>query len=70
MSKPKYKCIEQYVKLRKINGISVDMVAMKTGLNEQTIWSIEAGRQLPSLNAMEKLVRAVGGEGLGIDGWS
>ena len=69
MSRTKYKVVEQYIKLRKISGMSVDMVSIKTGINEQTIWSIESGRQVPNLATLEKLVRAVGGSGLGIDGW-
>ena len=62
-------CVKQYIKLRKIMDMTQIDVAEITGISLQTIRSYESGRRNPSVINMEMMARAIGGTGLGIDGW-
>ena len=61
--------VRQFTKLRKAKGISVRELSELTGVSRDTISSYETGRRSPKLVIFEKLISAVGGEGLTIYGW-
>lgn len=48
--------------LRKDAGLSVRELAVKTGVSERFLKSIEAGAQTPSISTLEKCLRVYGCE--------
>lgn len=63
-------CVKQFTILKKARGMNTQDVADLTGININTIRSYESGRLVPSLAFMTKMACAVGGTGVGIEGWT
>jgi transcriptional regulator with XRE-family HTH domain len=62
-------CVRQYKQLRKMKQYSVEHVSEVTGLDINTIYSIESGRRKPRVDTLDIMIRAIGGNGLTIGGW-
>jgi transcriptional regulator with XRE-family HTH domain len=63
-------CMSQYIRIRKIKNMTAADVAELTGISLASIRSYESGRRSPSLAYMELMAKAVGGTGIGIEGWT
>ena len=61
--------IKQYKILKKRKGMNQQDVAELVGVTKQSVANYESGRQIPSIIMMNKLVVAVGGEGITSYGW-
>jgi len=62
-------CVRQYKQLRKMKQISAEDVSDITGLDINTIYSIESGRRKPRVDTLDLMIRAIGGNGLTVGGW-
>ena len=51
---------EALLRLRKTRGLSQSDLADKTGLTKSMVSGYEAGKQMPSLDSLSKLMRTLG----------